>query len=198
MGAPVGEHFWDPRETKLLSGVCRLGSLPIYGFLVILPMPPTVVNKNLHPLALSAVVMGLSKGGCGIVLLLVLSGCGRLPWSAASSQSPVARRRAVSTSQRQEARMARPTIDRTVVDYGAYKQINPGMELAEVQALLGQVGQRHDLVAAVAPEDGDNVARFWRWTHPSGVYNIHVRLKESSKSEAVTIQAKWLTYNPPE
>ncbi len=144
----------------------------------------------------------LVRGLSSLTFALLLSSCGNLPWSTDASLRPIARRRAVPTSQRQEARMARPTAlgSAPVVDYGVYKQINAGMELAEVQALLGE-GRRHEVGAeknALAEGEPEDAGLFWRWTHPSGVYNVHVRLIAGSQPETFLIQSKWLTYNPPE
>lgn len=166
------------------------------------------------PLARNAFIAGscrsfayisLIRGGSSLAIALLLSSCGTLPWRAEAPLRPVARRRAVPASQRQEARMARP-ISRgslPVVDYGVYKRIHPGMELSQVQSLLGHEGQGYEEGGAEAnaptTEAGDATAGvFWRWTHPSGVYNIHLRLSPGSQPETFAVQSKWLTYNPPE
>ncbi len=181
-----------------------------------LPLSRTVAIARYN----SAIVRrALRRGGGSLALVLLLSSCGQLPWRAESSLRPVARRRAVPTSQRQEARMARPAAvgSRPLVDYGGYKRIHPGMELSEVQSLLGHEGQRDEVVVetdnspveglagsspvveelTVEGRDGES-EMFWRWTHPSGVYNIHARLTGSSQPETWAVQSKWLTYNPPE
>ncbi len=143
--------------------------------------------------------------GAGL-LVLMLSGCGSLPWTAQDPQRPVARRRAVPASQRQESRMARPAPEsnRPAVDYGPYKRIHLGMAIADVQALLGEGGQRYEGGALdaqtqfIAEKDASS-GSFWRWTHPSGVYDIHVRFEPGPKPIAAqVVKAKWLTYNPPE
>lgn len=100
--------------------------------------------------------------------------------------------------------MARPTSlgSQPTVDYRFYKQIYPGMKFTELQSRLEHGGQYYDVAAEVnAPTTGgrdDTAGMFWRWTHPSGVYNIHVRLTADATSETLAVQSKWLTYNPPE
>lgn len=146
--------------------------------------------------------------GAGL-LALMLSSCAALPWAAQEPLRPVARRRAVSASQRQEARMVRPApqSNRPAVDYGPYKQIYLGMAIADVEALVGQLGQQPGSELSelrdgstqpiVESEESQNL--FWRWTHPSGVYNIHARLEPAPEPGAgLVVKAKWLTYNPPE
>jgi hypothetical protein len=143
--------------------------------------------------------------GVGLAIALLLSGCGALPWPPQAEIQKPTRRRAVAPSQRREARMARPLPaqgDRPAVDYAPYKAILPGMALAEVEALLGgSPGQgfgieEQELVGLTAQGEAPHG---WRWTHPSGVYNIHLELKGNGEQPSEwVVQAKWLTYNPPQ
>ncbi|NJN31560.1 MAG: hypothetical protein HC824_14900 [Synechococcales cyanobacterium RM1_1_8] len=103
------------------------------------------------------------------------------------------------------------------VDYGPYKSIQPGMTLAAVQQRLGpssgpsspegsgKIAFQGTARAAnngasgseTEPQTEPSPAQ-WQWTHPSGVYNIHVKLQAGAAAQATwTVQSKWLTYNPP-
>lgn len=186
---------------RVADRVTLVLSLPLSDFSMTLPLSRNVDTTRSFS---SVGQMCLGRGVISLALALLLSSCGNLPWRAESSLRPVARRRAVPTSQRQEARMARPTSlgSEPVVDYGVYKRIYPGMDFTEVQSLLGHEGQRYDVAAETdnltQGERDSDTGLFWRWTHPSGVYNIHVRLKAGEQPETLAVQSKWLTYNPPE